>query len=141
MSYAVNTTQHRLTPFHTSSFHSFIIIIDHLSHSFDLILLLKTPLIHVEHPHSRESRDNLASETSLASPHSTNIKTHRSRDLTSNMPSLSTITIGWLLSLSIFVNALPRISRSGKYLYNPDGERFYIKVSHNYTHFARGGTC
>lgn len=46
-----------------------------------------------------------------------------------NMPSFATIAIGWLLSISLLVNALPHISRSGKYLYNPDGERFYIKVS------------
>jgi hypothetical protein len=32
------------------------------------------------------------------------------------------------MSLSLVANALPQITRSGKYLYEPDGTRFYIKV-------------
>jgi hypothetical protein len=34
------------------------------------------------------------------------------------------------MSLSLVANALPQITRSGKYLYEPDGTRFYIKVGH-----------
>ena len=33
------------------------------------------------------------------------------------------------LGLAGFAGALPQISRQGKYLFNPDGQRFYIKVS------------
>lgn len=32
------------------------------------------------------------------------------------------------MSLSLVANALPQITRSGRYLYEPDGTRFYIKV-------------
>jgi hypothetical protein len=44
------------------------------------------------------------------------------------MPSIASIAIGGLMSLSLVANALPQITRSGKYLYEPDGTRFYIKV-------------
>ena len=33
------------------------------------------------------------------------------------------------LGLAGVAHGLPKISRSGKYLFNPDGNRFYIKVS------------
>jgi hypothetical protein len=32
------------------------------------------------------------------------------------------------LGLAGFAQGLPQISRQGKYLFNPDGNRFYIKV-------------
>jgi hypothetical protein len=44
------------------------------------------------------------------------------------MPSIASIAIGGLMSLSLVANALPQITRSGRYLYEPDGTRFYIKV-------------
>ena len=46
------------------------------------------------------------------------------------MPSIASMAIGGLMSLSLVANALPQITRSGKYLYEPDGTRFYIKVGH-----------
>jgi len=45
------------------------------------------------------------------------------------MPSIASMAIGGLMSLSLVANALSQITRSGKYLYEPDGTRFYIKVS------------
>jgi hypothetical protein len=46
------------------------------------------------------------------------------------MPSIASIAIGGLMFLSLVANALPQITRSGRYLYEPDGTRFYIKVSY-----------
>lgn len=34
-----------------------------------------------------------------------------------------------LLGLAGFASGLPNITRQGKYLYDPDGNRFFIKVS------------
>ena len=33
------------------------------------------------------------------------------------------------LGLAGLASGLPQISRQGKYLFNPEGQRFYIKVS------------